>query len=119
MNPFIWFIPALLVFTGILALSTFLALPFQPEGFVGIDKLEHTFAYFVLILCLLIAFKKNQLLQKKTLLLLIIGCSLYGIALEVVQYVFFPNRYFEWWDAIANVSGVLIGTLIFRLVARG
>ncbi len=114
-SPILWFIPALIVFIGILLLSTVLSLPIQVQGISFSDKLSHVFAYLVLIVTLLLAFHKNELLRTTNWILLIIFCSLYGILLEYLQYSVFPNRYFEWLDAVANVSGALIGSLTFRL----
>jgi len=36
----------------------------------------------------------------------------YGIIMEVVQYAFFPGRYFEIWDALANFIGAIAATWI-------
>lgn len=38
----------------------------------------------------------------------------YGIGMEVVQYTFFPGRYFEFWDIVANISGAFAGVILFR-----
>ncbi len=117
-NPVLWFIPSLVVFIGILLLSTVLSIPVQIEGVGYTDKLSHIFAYFVLIITLLFAFYKNGLLKPKNWLLLIVLCSVYGVLLEFTQYSLFPNRYFEWLDAIANVLGAFIGSVIFRFIWR-
>ena len=119
MKHTLWFIPAFLVFLGILLLSTILTFPMQVEGVKFLDKWEHTFAYAVLVISFLVAFQKNGLLQPKNWLLLLVGCALYGILLEVAQFVFFPNRFFEWFDALANVLGALIGSLIYKLLGYG
>ncbi|MEP1093918.1 MAG: VanZ family protein [Cyclobacteriaceae bacterium] len=117
MKSLVWFVPAFLVFLGILLLSTVLSIPVQIEGVGYTDKLSHLFAYFVLIVTLLFAFHKNGMLGTTSWMVLILACSLYGVALEFMQYSLFPNRYFEWLDALANVSGAIIGSLIFRLVS--
>lgn len=119
MRKIVWFIPSVLVFLGIFFLSTMLSVPIQLEGVSFLDKIEHTFAYFVLIITLLFGFYKGSSLNPKTMLLLMLGCSFYGVLLEWIQFMFFPNRYFEWFDALANVSGVLLGSLVFRLFRNG
>ena len=111
----IWFIPAVMVAVGILLLSTFLTIPVQVEGVGYLDKIEHCFAYFVLILSFLIAYKKAEMLTKRKSIQLLVGASVYGFGLELVQFSFFSYRYFEWIDAIANVLGVLLGFIIFKL----
>jgi len=111
--------PAALVALGIFLLSTFLSIPVQVEGVGYLDKLEHSFAYFVLIISFMLAYKKaGSLTQKRSYRLLLIA-SLYGFILELVQYKFFSYRFFEWLDAGANVAGVLIGFVIFKLFDRG
>lgn len=112
----IWFIPAGCVFIGILLLSTAFSMPFKIEGVSYLDKWEHAFAYFVLTTSLLFGFHKSGLLTLKVWLILLLGCAMYGVLLEWVQYTFFPNRYFEWLDATANVVGTLLGGGLFRLL---
>lgn len=118
MKSIVWFLPSLLVFVGILLLSTVLSIPVQIDGVGHTDKLSHLFAYFVLIVTLLFAFYKNGILGSTSWLILIVACSLYGVLLEFIQYSLFPNRYFEWLDAIANVSGALLGSLLFKLISN-
>lgn len=115
MKSIVWFIPAFLVFLGILLLSTALSIPVQIEGIAFTDKINHAFAYLVLVVSSLIAFEKNDILNVRSWLILVLCCVAYGVILEIVQLTFFPNRYFEWWDAAANVTGTLIGSLGFRL----
>jgi VanZ family protein len=119
MKPVYWFIPPILVFLGILILSTAVAIPFQVEGVGYLDKIEHTFAYLVLVATFIFAFHRNGILSKNSLIILMASCCMYGISLEIIQYTFFPNRYFEWLDALANVVGVLIGSLIINLLNNG
>lgn len=114
----IWFVPAVCVFVGILLLSTVFSAPFYLEGVSYLDKWEHAFAYFVLICSLQYGFYKSHTLTKKIWLALLVACAMYGIVLEWVQFTFFPDRYFEWLDAAANVVGALIGSVFFRLVIR-
>lgn len=39
----------------------------------------------------------------------------YGISLEVIQYLFFPGRYFELGDVIANIFGILVAIFLRKL----
>ncbi len=113
-----WFVPAILVTLGIFSLSTFLSFPVQIEGVGYLDKIEHCFAYFVLVLSFLIAYKKAGFLTKQLSLRILVLSSLYGFSLELVQYLFFDYRYFEWIDAGANVLGVLLGFGVFIFIDR-
>lgn len=115
----VWFIPPGLVIIGIFLLSTFLAFPVQVEEVSFFDKIEHCFAYAVLVITTLIAFKKVAILSNQRALWIACLSAFYGLLLEFVQYQFFPNRFFEWKDALANVLGVVIGFAVFKLFSRG
>lgn len=114
-KTFVWFVPALVVALGILALSTFLSVPIQIEGVTYIDKWQHLFAYSVLCLSFLYAFLKSGNLTKGNTVRILLFCSAYGLSLEFVQFFLFPNRFFEWIDALANTGGVFVGFWVFRL----
>ena len=118
MKTFVWFVPSILVVLGILILSTFLSVPMQVEGVGYLDKLQHAFAYLVLVVSLGIGFHKTGLLTTKVWVLIITACIAYGTLLEWIQYTFFPNRYFEWMDALANTIGVLLGSISFRIFKK-
>lgn len=106
----IYYIPALLVAIVIFLLSTFLGakVPSPMPDTLAPDKLGHFLAYFTLTWLALWAMIRNDQYQEKRAWLLIGGIALYGISLEIVQFGFFPGRYFEWWDMLANLVGVLI-----------
>ena len=109
---------AFAVTTGIFLLSTFLALPIQVEGVEGLDKWEHAFAYFVLTGSYLIAFHKNDRLKLHTPWVIFLLCGAYGMLLEFIQYQFFAYRYFEWYDALANLTGSIIGLIAFKVFVK-
>ena len=111
-----WFTPAILIAIGIFALSTFLTIPVQVEGVSNVDKWQHTFAYFVLSFSFLLAYKRTHRLTKQISILVLLSSAGYGLALELVQYLFFEYRYFEWVDALANVLGAIIGFVLFRVI---
>jgi VanZ family protein len=110
----IWFIPAICVMLGILLLSTAVAVPIKINGVSFQDKLYHAFAYFVLVFSFLFGFKKSRLLNRRLILQVVIGAMTYGTMLELIQYVFFDLRAFEWFDMLANIVGSLIGLLVFN-----
>lgn len=109
-----WYMLAVAIAIGILLLSTVFSVPFQIEGISYLDKWEHTFAYFALSFSFLHAFWKAGKLSAKTTLLIILFAVLYGLLLEFVQFTFFPDRYFEWVDALANSLGSLLGLFAFK-----
>jgi len=82
---------------------------------LSIDKIGHFIFYG--ILAFLIAYgyyKNNSTIHKNGLFKALIISGFYGICLEIMQYSFFPNRYFEVLDIIANISGSLFGILFFK-----
>ena len=91
------------------------SLPFSWTDFLAVDKIGHAVAYGSLTLAVLWGIWKEQNLSTpKVSNWVVIVCSTYGIMLEIVQFTFFPNRYFEVLDILANIIGSLIGLFIFR-----
>jgi VanZ family protein len=114
----VWYIPAWGVVAGIFILSTFCAFPIQPEEITYFDKIEHGFAYAVLAVCFLLAFKKTNTYTRHRVIGLLTMAPLYGVAIEIIQFTFFPDRFFEWRDALANTLGVMFGYLLFKVLYR-
>lgn len=112
MKRIFWFVPACAVFLGILLLSTVLSTPILLDGVDFSDKILHGFAYLVFLVSIGFGLIRSDTYTLKRLVLfslLVIG---YGAALEWVQYTFFPGRYFEWLDALANTTGVVAGSCL-------
>jgi len=84
-----------------------------PETVFSPDKVGHLVAYGVLTWLVFWALKKNGKLSSSTANQTVLAVSIYGIALEFVQWAFFPNRYFEVWDMVANFSGAFLIYLAF------
>lgn len=109
MKPFLPVIIWALVILG-LSISPGIQLP---ETIVAPDKLGHLIAYGVLSWLLIRALAKNKSLSSKNAILAVLAVTVYGIALEFVQWAFFPNRYFEVWDMVANATGAVLSYLAF------
>lgn len=74
-----------------------------PESNVpSIDKLVHFFSYTVLSLYFASLIKPSKLFYVGTF------CFLWSLGIEVIQPQF-DNRYFEWFDLLANALGVSFG----------
>ena len=89
----------------------------MPE-LISPDKLGHLLAYFVLSVSFLWAFAQTKQLNRRLAFWVVITCASYGIVLEFVQFAFFPERYFEWWDMLANLVGALLAILIIRFINK-
>ena len=96
--------------TWIAAMCVALAFAFKPQalelGIEGSDKILHMLAFLLLTIMPVIAFEKMRSI--------VIGVSLIfaiGIFIEYAQ-MFIPTRYPEVMDAVFNVMGVGVGTMI-------
>jgi len=118
------FLPAIACATIIFYLSTTgsINMPQSLTDLFSMDKVGHFIAYGFLTYFLLFGFiftKKsddqvNPKWKKKRVYIALIISILYGIGLEVIQYVFFPRRYFEYYDIIANIIGSITGLFLYN-----
>jgi VanZ family protein len=109
------FLPAIIWSVAILALSSgpSMQLPSDMWELEGLDKIGHFAAYAVLSFLLLAGFHRSG---KSHPLLAILVSVFFGLAMEIMQYAFFPHRYFEWGDVLANTLGTLAGYGVFKIV---
>ncbi len=113
------YFPALIWSLVILGLSTMPGVNL-PETFWDIlswDKLAHAIVYAIQCMLILWGGHKAKAATSLSQRLIIIALTIsgaYGILMEIVQYSFFPNRYFEVQDIIANIIGSFIGLYLYR-----
>ena len=100
---------AIIVGSGISGSKVSLLLPFD---MLMKDKLLHFSAYLVLTILWGVGLDKLQSNRAIHKALLITICL--GVIMEVCQYAFFVGRQFEILDIIANISGSLVGVMIFK-----
>jgi VanZ family protein len=82
-----------------------------------IDKITHfTFhLIFVVLGCLFLKEKIGEAFKpNKGILIILIAAILYGILIEVLQYVMPFGRAAEIWDILANTMGALFGGLLIK-----
>lgn len=99
------------ILIAILSTGSSVQAPFDLGDVIGIDKVGHFFFYC--IHAILLAWASTASKFKTPLLVIFFISALYGIVLEFVQYSFYPNRYFEYLDILANIIGSLLGITIF------
>ena len=106
--PVIWFLT-------ITWLSTKGGISLPGFKIISADKLGHIAAYALLGWLILLAYgkKDNALLGNVWLF-----CFVYGAIMEWIQYTFFPNRFFELDDMVANGIGAAVGVLAFRFLYK-
>ena len=112
------FIPSIVWALLILYLSsvTGLNLLESLRDIFSIDKIGHFGIYGIFTFLLLKAFHPSSSVWKKNgVYWALIISIVYGISMEVMQYTFFPGRYFENLDIIANIIGSFTGLLFFKI----
>jgi VanZ family protein len=116
LKPLKAFIPAFAWALLILFLSTLpsVNLPETIWDLLAPDKLAHAAVYFILTVLIFYGLHRLDLLSRNTIIFAILISSGYGILMEVIQYSFFPNRYFELLDIIANIIGSIGSLLILK-----
>lgn len=108
------YLPALLWLLLVTVLSVSPGVPAPKFNLFSTDKIGHACAYALLTWLLFRGFKSaNSRAANGMESLIIFGISTgYGILMEFVQGTFFPYRFFEIDDMIANGTGALIVTLL-------
>lgn len=104
------YFPAIIWALVILYLSAFSGPQIEINLWFAPDKVNHFAAYFMLSVLIVWKNIKNRERLSRSLFLIIltVGTS-YGFLMEIMQYLFFPNRYFDHGDVIANLLGNLSG----------
>ena len=86
-----------------------------------LDKIVHIvlFGSFVFLWSFYFSTKNaDAKLLGKYLRVTVIAC-LYGIAMEVIQKYFIPNRDFDLYDIAADIVGAIGGYLVVRMATSG
>ncbi len=99
--------------TLIILILSFLPGKDLPEvGFFQFDKLVHVVFYLLLFAFTLIGWKRQTqftLLKSISPYMIFIWCSLFGFLIECGQHFLTADRFFDWYDALANSIGAGIG----------
>lgn len=98
---------------SLISIETVIELP--PVRFF--DKFFHVAAYFLLTLSWLLANKKN-LKQLKSSAFISLLIFIFGIVIEVLQGVLTNYRQADLFDMVANLGGIVIAFLFFKLIFK-
>ena len=116
-TAFAYAIGVILLFLSFIPLS--LKTPVQFE--IGVDKLAHSFAYFIFSLALDHALSFDWGIKKSEKKVVIIVFS-FGLVVEIIQGIGLVYRSFEWYDLLANSFGIffflLVGKTIKKIVVK-
>ena len=86
-------------------------MPDELWDILGWDKIGHFGAYCIQAFLLLWGFYRIGWHHPLPAILIAI---LFGITMEGMQFAFFPERYFEWADVLANTLGAFAGYGVFK-----
>jgi len=112
---------SILIISGILYLS--FAPPSEFKGiptFENEDKLVHIIMYGGLTCVLIFDFrqyaKNNPLSSLAFILICLLTPVILGGVVEILQPLYFAPRTAEWFDWFSDITGVLLGWLVMKLV---
>ena len=113
---FLWI--AWLLLLIILSLTPGNNLPDFSFELFEIDKLVHFTFYFMLMILMNLGFrtKKNEPYLKSIVLIGVIGLFI-GWSIEYIQGEFILNRYFDYFDIVANSIGIVSGIIFYYKVS--
>ncbi len=80
------------------------------------DKIAHVGVYLILTLLLFRGFYRQKRLTTRNIIWAVLISAGFGIFLELGQYYFFPGRYFEFLDIVANIIGSLSSLIILKFI---
>lgn len=83
------------------------------ENIFGIDKIAHVFMYCVLNLLILWGLCKLLKFNTVVFYLVFAFCTSLGLLMEILQFSMTTERSFDIYDLIANIVGIIIGSIIF------
>jgi len=113
-------LPALAWLVIITFLSTKGGVPLPKFNLFQADKLAHAAAYALLAGLILWGLHRTQGLRWIHGAGTFVFASAYGMLMELVQFRYFPGRFFEYDDMLANTLGALAGWALFAtLTHRG
>lgn len=87
--------------------------------FLNFDKLIHALMFAVLVLSLIVCFRKQSqsaFLRKRAIESAFVLSFLYGTTIEILQLVMAQGRSADWKDVVANTVGCILGIYFFRLI---
>ncbi len=85
--------------------------------FKGIDKVVHICMYLGLAFLAGWSFEISRE-RMKPLYLLLVGVFMYGVLMEILQRTMHNGREFDFKDMLANLTGAVIGLMIYRFFDR-
>lgn len=114
------YIPTLLFAIVILFLSIMPTDNQNPPVFYfkGMDKVIHAFMYGIFSILLLNDYLRRNESDVKKILILASLTLLYSVSMEFIQLFLIESRAGEFMDILANLTGIILGTIIITLYRK-
>ncbi|MGH1436835.1 MAG: VanZ family protein [Lewinella sp.] len=80
------------------------------------DKFGHAAVYGILAMGIFFSIKSCYTNSKTVYRWSFLLASGYGAAMELIQFSFFPDRYFELWDIVANIIGAFVALWLLKII---
>ena len=111
-----------LIYTSAITYFSLIVMDFKVSvaGFDPTDKMLHAGAYlFLAVLWNLYIVFQNTDFKRYTsnLLWVAVACFFFGMLIEVLQGTLTSYRTPDWWDVLANSTGVVLAVLFFIVMA--
>ena len=81
------------------------------------DKIVH-FGIFGILSFILISIFKEQYNYKKSIVITLIICSIYGYVIELLQKYVSSGRSYEFLDVLFDIIGCIFGILFYKLAKK-
>lgn len=116
-NLYLFFLILVIILLTVLSLKE--SISFGSNFVSYIDKIFHASAYIVLtyLCCRYLILSRPSFSLTKILVIVAVFLTIYGIVIEVLQTILTENRVGEFEDVLANISGVVLGSFIFRYLS--
>jgi VanZ family protein len=108
-----------LLYLGVIAVLSLMPVSDLPQFtvFQGIDKAVHICMYLGLSVLICWSFEVNRK-RMVPLYMLLSGVFMWGVFMEILQRTMHNGRNFEFRDMIANLTGAIIGLMIYRYLDK-
>ncbi|MCB7482393.1 VanZ family protein [Christiangramia sediminis] len=116
------FLFAALIYTSAITYFSLIVMDFKVSvgGFDPTDKMLHAGAYLFLAFLwkLYFIFQTSDFKRyTSNLLWVAFACFIFGMLIEVLQGTLTSYRTPDWWDVLANSTGVVLAVLFFIILA--
>ena len=83
----------------------------------GYDKLGHAGIFCIQTILLMLTLTRSGVTIRKSVIISVGACAIYGFLIEGIQQ-FIPGRSFDWFDAVANITGSFFALGLFYMLNK-